>query len=108
MGLIKKYWKLACVIVGGWTFLGLLFTPQTYLVNLRSPTPLTWGQALVATLLLFWVWALLTPFVLWLGGRFPLERRRLLRNIGIYLLLSAPVAAAHLVILQIVNALLLP
>ena len=105
--LIKKHWKVASVIVACWTFLGLLFTPQTYLVNLRSPTPLSWGQALVATLLLFHVWAVLTPLLLWLGGRFPLERKCLLRNLGIYLLLSAPVAATHLVLLQIVNFLLL-
>src|SRR6185369_9446462 len=101
--LIGKHWRVASVIVACWTFLGLIFTPQTYLVNLRSPTPLTWGQAFVATLLLFQVWAVLTPFVLWLGGRFPLEHKRLLRNLGIYLLLSALIAAKHLVLLQIVN-----
>jgi hypothetical protein len=30
-GLIKKHWKLACLIVGCWLFLALLFTPQTCL-----------------------------------------------------------------------------
>jgi hypothetical protein len=40
-----------------WTFLALLFTPQTYLSNLRSPTPLSWGRAFFATLILFQVWA---------------------------------------------------
>lgn len=76
MGLIKKYWKLACVIVGCWTFLALLFTPQTYLVNLRSPTPLTRAQAFFATSILFYVWAALTPLLLWLGVRFPLAAER--------------------------------
>jgi len=103
MGLIKKYWKLACVIVGGWTFLGLLFTPQTYLVNLRSPTPLTWPQAFFATVILFHVWAALTPLLLWLGVRFPLERHRLWRNLVIHVLLSGPAALAHLVLLQTFN-----
>jgi hypothetical protein len=64
--LIKKYWKVACVVEGCWIFLALLFTPQTYLTNLRSPTPLTWIQAFLATLLLFQVWAALTPLLLWL------------------------------------------
>src|SRR6185503_17217278 len=105
--LIKKYWKLACVIQGCWTFLALLFTPQTYLVNLRSPTPLTWGRAFFATLILFQVWAVLTPLLLWLGGRFPLERNRLLRNLGIHLLLSGPVALAHILLLQTANNFLL-
>src|SRR5215203_4948745 len=105
--LIKKYWKVACVIVGCWFFMALLFTPQTYLSNLRSPTPLTWGRAFVATLLLFQVWAVLTPLLLWLGGRFPLERNRLLRNLGIHVLLSGPVALAHIWLLQLANSLLL-
>lgn len=96
MGLIKKYWKLACVIVGCRAFLALLFTPQTYLTNLCSPTPLTWARAFFATSILFLVWALLTPPLLWLGGRFPLERNRLLRNLGIHVLLSGPVALVHL------------
>ena len=105
--LIKKYWKVACVVEGCWLFLALLFTPQTYLSNLRSPTPLTWGRAFIATFLLFQVWAALTPFLLWLGARLPLERSRLLRNLGIHLLLSGPVAVAHIWLLQIVNTLLL-
>lgn len=104
---IRKYWKVACVIVGFWFFLALLFTPQTYLSNLRSPTPLTWAQAFLATFLLFQVWSVLTPLVLWLGARFPLERDRLLRNIGIHVLLSGPVALLHIWLLQTVNTLLL-
>lgn len=103
--LVKKYWKAACVIVGCWTFLALLFTPQTYLSNLRAPTPLTWGQAFGATLLLFYVWAALTPLVLWLGGRFAFERPRLLRNLLIHLVLCVPVSLAHILLLQNLNAL---
>ena len=105
--LIKKHWKVACVIVGCWLFMALLFTPQTYLSNLRSPTPLTWGRAFLATLLLFQVWSVLTPLLLWLGARFPLERHRLLRNLLIHLLLSVPVALAHIWLLRTVNTVLL-
>src|ERR1041384_1133975 len=101
--LIKKYWKVACVIVCCWLFMALLFTPQTYLSNLRSPTPLTWVQAFIATFILFEVWAVLTPLVLWLGARFPFERNRLLPNLGIHLLLSGPVALLHIWLLQIVT-----
>jgi signal transduction histidine kinase len=104
---VKKYWKVAGVIVGCWLFMALLFTPQTYLSNLRSPTPLTWGQAFFATLILFQVWSVLTPLLLWLGARFPLERHRLWRNLGIHVLLSGPVALAHIWLLQIANNLLL-
>jgi two-component system, LytTR family, sensor kinase len=106
-GLVVKHWKAASVILGCWTFLALLFTPQTYLSNLRAPTPLTWGQALGATLILFYVWAALTPLVLWLGGRFAFERPQVLRNLLIHLLLCVPISLAHILLLQQVNALLL-
>ena len=103
--LLQRHWKVACVIVGCWTFLALLFTPQTYLANLRSPTPLRWGQALFASLTLFYVWAALTPLVLWLGKRLPFERHTL-RNVSIHLLLCGPVALLHIWLLQNVNALM--
>jgi two-component system LytT family sensor kinase len=103
--LMERHWKAACVIVGCWTFLALLFTPQTYLASQRSPTPPTWGHALLATLTLFYTWAALTPLVLWLGRRFPLERHRL-RNFLIHLLLCGPVALLHIWLLQNVNALI--
>jgi two-component system LytT family sensor kinase len=105
--LARRHWKVGGVILGCWTFLALLFTPQTYLINLRSPTPLTWGQASVSTLLLFYVWATLTPLVLWLGGRFPFGRHRLWSNLAIHLLLSGMAALFHIWLLQNANALIL-
>jgi signal transduction histidine kinase len=102
---ITRHWKVACVIVGCWTFLALLFTPQTYLANLRSPTPPTWGQALLSSLTLFYVWAALTPLVLWLGRRLPFERHTL-RNLVAHLLLCGPVALLHIWLFQNVNFLM--
>src|SRR5687768_9229605 len=103
--LMERHWKPVCVVVGCWTFLALLFTPQTYLANLRSPSPLTWGQALLATLTLFYVWAALTPLILWLGRRLSFERHPW-RNLVIHLLLCGPVALLHIWLLQNVNALI--
>ena len=99
--LVERHWKAACVIAGCWTFLALLFTPQTYIAGLRSPTPPTWGEALLASLTLFYAWAALTPLVLWLGRRFAFERR--LRNVFVHLLLCGPVALLHIWLLQTVN-----
>ena len=103
--LIERHWKTACLILGCWTFLALLFTPQTYLASLRSPTRPTWGQALLASLTLFYVWAALTPLVLWLGRRFSFERHPW-RNFVIHLLLCGPVALLHIWLLQNINALM--
>lgn len=93
------------MIVGCWTFLALLFTPQTYLANLRSPSPPTWAQAFLASLVLFYVWAALTPLVLWLGRRFPFERH-VLRNGVVHLFLCGPVALLHILLFQNLTALM--
>ena len=100
-----RYWKVACVIAGCWTFLALLFTPQTYLSALRSPTPPTLLQAFVSSLALFYVWAALTPLVLWLGKRFPFEHHTF-RNVVAHLLLCGPVALLHIWLFQNVIVLL--
>jgi two-component system, LytTR family, sensor kinase len=99
-----RYWKVACVIVGCWTFLALLFTPQTYIPALRSPTPPTMFQAFVASLAIFYIWAALTPLVLWLGKRFPFDRHTF-RNVLVHLLLCGPVALLHVWVYQTLIAL---
>jgi two-component system LytT family sensor kinase len=95
------------IVVACWTFLGLLFTPQTYLSNLHSPTPFSWWQALLANSVLFYLWAAFTPLVLWLGRRFLLEQPYLLRNLVIHFGLSFLVTSLHLFLLGQLNYLVL-
>lgn len=95
------------IVVACWTFLALLFTPQTYLSNLRSPTPFSWWQALLANSVLFYLWAAFTPLVLWLGRRFLLEQPDLLRNLVIHFGLSFLVTSLHLFLLGQLNYLVL-
>ena len=97
----------AFVVFACWTFLVLVFFPQTYLANLRSPTPFSWWQALLANSILFYLWGALTPLVLWLGRRFLLEQSRLLRNLAIHFGLSFLVSTLHLFLLGQLNYLVL-
>ena len=92
--------------MAGWTFLALLFTPQTYLSNLRSPTPFTIAQAFGVNSILFYLWAALTPPVLWLGRRFLIAQPRLLRNSAIHFGLSFLVCGLHLFLLAQLNYLI--
>ncbi|HKY05591.1 MAG TPA: hypothetical protein VJQ56_11915, partial [Blastocatellia bacterium] len=93
----------AGVTIAFWTFLAALFTPQTYIVNIRANPHFTWLHAFVPTLALFYVWAALTPLVLWLGQRFPFERRRWLRNLCVLFLMSLVVSFIHMFALGYVN-----
>jgi two-component system, LytTR family, sensor kinase len=72
-----------------WTLLGLFYFSQglTQRLVFRDPTP--WWRYLVAWLVGVYIWALLTPAILWLGRRFPIERRDWFRRSLLQLLLSA-------------------
>ena len=72
-----------------WTVLGLFYFSQGVSQRLVSQDTTPWWRYLVAWLLGVYIWALLTPAILWLGRRFPLERRRWARPVTIHLLLSA-------------------
>lgn len=100
-------WKTV-IIIGGWSLLGILFTPQTYLINLGSPTPLNLWQAFVSTMFPFLTWAVLTPPIIWLCNRLPIENRRILNRLGIYFILSIPFSFFHFAILQTGERMLLP
>lgn len=95
------------IIIASWTFLAFLFTPQTFLLNSRSYNPLSWWESLAANLVLFYLWALLTPFVWWLGKKYPLEKKELRRNFCFLFVFSFPVALLHILLVQKGNPLLL-
>jgi len=79
-----------------WTLLGLFYFSQGLAQRLVSHDPTPWWRYLLAWLLGAYIWALLTPAILWFGGRFPLERRNWLPRVACHLLLSAGFSAFEL------------
>lgn len=79
-----------------WTLFGLFYFSQgmTQRLVLHDPTP--WWRYLVAWLVGVYIWALLTPAILWLGRRFPIERHNYLRGAARQLLLGAGFSALEL------------
>ena len=96
------------VTIGVWSLLGLLFTPQTYMVNLASPTPLNWWQAFASTMFPFMLWAILTPPIFWLCNRFPLENGNILIRVFQHFSFSIPFGIAQLILMDYGERLLLP
>ena len=79
-----------------WTVLGLFYFSQGLTQRLGRIDPTPWWHYLVAWLLGVYIWALLTPALLWLGRRFPIERGNWLRRIALHLLLSGVFSAFEL------------
>jgi sensor histidine kinase YesM len=89
------------------TFQALLYLPQTYLLNAEANPSFTLWKAFVATLIPFYIYALLIPAVIWLGVRFPLERRGWIKHLLFHLPCSLVFALLHLVLLGVANSLIM-
>src|SRR5262245_22589477 len=86
----SKPWMKWAIIFICWNGFALFFTSQSYMFQARSATPIEWKGPLFNWLLGSYTWFALTPLILKLSSRFPLQRGKLLRSVGIHFL-AAPV-----------------
>jgi two-component system, LytTR family, sensor kinase len=83
-----KPWARWVIIWGVWTFIGLVFTSQFYFSAYRSDRPVEWSYAVYLQMTWAYLWALVTPVILWVAARFPLERQHWGRNLSVHLVAS--------------------
>jgi signal transduction histidine kinase len=95
-------------IIGFWTFFGAINGSQLYIGIRSEGTQAPFGQVFAWQMLGWTPLALLTPVVLWLGRRFPLERPRLARNLAVHAAACAVFYAAHSAIFAVANILFSP
>ncbi|HBL26847.1 MAG TPA: hypothetical protein DD490_08440 [Acidobacteria bacterium] len=79
-----------------WTAAGLFFVSQDLTRRVVFPDPNPWWHALVSWMTGMYLCAALTPAILWLGRRFPLERRVWLRRTLLHLAASVTFSIVHL------------
>ena len=79
-----------------WTAMGLFFFTQSIWQKLFTREPTPWSHYLVSWLTGVYIWALITPAVLWLGRRFPIQRKNWPRRVALHLLLSLGVSVVQL------------
>lgn len=80
--------RIALVIFAAYTALLLVNMPSVYYFNAQSPQP---TDLWVLTVRLVWgmyLWALIAPFILWMGRLFRIAKPHLWRNIFIHLMIS--------------------
>src|ERR1044071_5903709 len=95
-------------IVGFWTFFGALNGSQLYIGIRSEGTEAPLGQVFARQMLGWVPLALLTPVVLWLGRRFPLERPVLARNLSVHAAACAAFYVVHSLIFTFANILFSP
>jgi two-component system LytT family sensor kinase len=83
-----KPWQRFLLIWGVWTFIGLVFTSQFYFSMYRSDRAVEWAYAIYLQMTWAYLWALVTPLILWVAARFPLERQHWGRNLSVHILAS--------------------
>src|SRR3954453_18023612 len=72
---MRERLRLAGVIWLGWAVAGLFYIIQDAVPRLYRGEPVAWKYVFVGWMAGMYVCAALTPAVLWLGDRWPVERR---------------------------------
>jgi two-component system, LytTR family, sensor kinase len=70
----RKVW-LWVALFGLWTFLGLFMFSQGMAQKAMYQDPYPWWQHLISWMVGVWLWFAFTPLVLWLGRKFPVDRK---------------------------------
>jgi signal transduction histidine kinase len=86
-----------------WTGYGLFYFSQGLTQRLLSRDAAPWWHYLGSWLTGVYIWALLTPGLLWLGRRFPLERAQWPRRVALHLALGVAVSVVQLTLEAVVT-----
>jgi hypothetical protein len=78
----RKWARQFGIIFIIWTASGLLVAIQWYIPSRGGPHASMWRHVLMSQLISRWIFAFLTPGVLWFSSRFPFGRGRWLRTVG--------------------------
>lgn len=82
-------WIRWLLIVLAWTMFGLFFTSQDYIRQSYYGNPFRLGRSLAVWLGSAYLWAVLTPFIIYFARRFSIQKNHWLRGVLIHLLLGA-------------------
>ncbi|HJQ71320.1 MAG TPA: histidine kinase [Blastocatellia bacterium] len=82
----RRYrWSLIFII---WTLFGLFLASQMYMDYSRSDRPFKWQKILLLEMSYGYIWALLTPLMLWLARKFRIERNHWQESLTIHIFAS--------------------
>lgn len=89
--------RLWAWIWAGWTALAVFFATSLWLTYISQGRQANFGASLTVSLAEWWIWALLTPIVILLARRFPLQADHRRRDVAVHLVAGALLAAAKVI-----------
>jgi two-component system, LytTR family, sensor kinase len=91
-------WRRPALVFGAWTATGVFFASQLYFLYpiTSGGREVSFAWALVINLPFYWLWALLTPAILGLARRFPLDRTRWKKSLAVHAGVSVALSAVQL------------
>lgn len=96
--------KTWLAVWAGWTALALFLAVSSSLTYQALGDPPNWGLSATRTLSDWWIWALLTPVVVWLARRFPVDGARRWRHLGAHIAAGLALAVVKTAASRIVFA----
>ena len=90
-------WRAWLTVCAGWTALALFFAISSSLTYSTAGRPPNWALTIGRALSEWWLWALLTPVVVSLARRYPVERPHGWRNLAVHFLIAPVLALAKAV-----------
>lgn len=84
------------MIGAAWTLAGLVLAAQAWLSYALRGDPILWTRALAVWLSWAWIWALLTPLVLYVANRYPLVHPAGLARVSLHLAAGAALTCLQL------------
>jgi two-component system LytT family sensor kinase len=94
-GRLLQLLRLAVLIAAAWTFLGFFFASQQHVISVVRGEPEDVYQRTIETTVAMIVWALLTPAIIGIAERLPIERPHLLRNTLLMVAIALAFATAR-------------
>ena len=83
-------------LLGGWTVYALFFAVDLIIGRAYDGRPLRARETTIEWLVCGYIWAALTPLVLIVVRRFPIDAENWLRNLGVHVLAGAVIAFVQL------------
>jgi two-component system LytT family sensor kinase len=100
--------NLVLLVPAIWTVVGILAAGQLYLLVGSEGEHISFSRALIIQLPLWWFWAAITPLVIGLGRRAPVDRGRWPRTVPLHVGAAVVIAIVHSIFYVGLNVWLFP